>query len=100
MGNTDKAKTDKTEAGEDSAFVLTPNGKFRIHRMHLAASGLTLEAAESLLRRDKEFLLAYERGLRTLLVQTPESRKEWARKNNAQWEAVVAGLPCPSWEFV
>jgi hypothetical protein len=34
-------------ANEDSNFVLTPNGKFRIHRTHLAASGLTLEAAEA-----------------------------------------------------
>jgi hypothetical protein len=85
-------------ASEDSNFVLTPNGKFRIHRTHLAASGLTLEAAEYLLRRDKRFLLAYERRLRTLLVQTPESRKEWARKNNVRIDAVFSGRPCPSWE--
>jgi len=59
-----------------------------IHPTHLQESGLSLEEAESLLRRPYGSLDAGDRYTYILLSQTPEEREAWRQRNFEIWRSL------------
>jgi putative salt-induced outer membrane protein YdiY len=77
----------KTRARRATPETVKKPMRHNIHPKHLAKSGLSMEEAQSLLNRQKDFLTAGEKFTYRLLASTPEQYRKQNKRagKEAKW---------------